>query len=197
MKKIFEKATLQCSRYQIEEFEGKKRIRVYTAARPYDWSKAENEYNTLYHEFLSMLNDPMLKRCSICERVGGLPRTCKCIGINESRKEAISILDVNVDAFYVRNFDSISDNGYVAFYEAYYNTAGMWEYRAFYSNSKFDAMRLSVDYCFERFGNEINSRKLGDKSSFLSKFDKDDKFSTYVGVNTIDITIFKIVRTSK
>lgn len=193
MRKIIDKASLFCSQYQIREMNGIKTNMVYPRARSVLYGLQDLERETLksYEELIKVLHDPILKYYPFYEFFGEVPRKLKFIGINEKRKEAISIQDT--DTCFIKDFDSISNNGYVAFYESYYNTSGFWHNRGFYSDSKFGAMSLALDYFFENFGNEISQRGLGNKSHFLGQFDNNDLFSTYVSVNSITITIFKIV----
>lgn len=195
MRKIIDKVSRYSSDYQVRNL-GSKRILIYGRSRSVfatleDLDKGVHES---YLKLLSFLNDSVLKSCPFCEFVGELTRICKCIGINENREEAISILES--DSFYIKNFERISTNGYIAFYDAYYNTSGMSNVRGFYSDSKFDVINQAVDYFFESLGSEINSRNLGDKSFFRRQLNATDHFSIYVGVNSVSITIFKIVRTN-
>lgn len=122
--------------------------------------------------------------------VSGL-RNIKIIGFSINQDECV-VFD-EADYNYLQRSKVIRDGGYVVLFNMYYNTSDIdLIYYLYYDFLFDDAYRGIIAFLNSKFGDRLRIKKGISDENIRASLVRNGKFSADIGVDSVDVTIFKI-----
>lgn len=122
--------------------------------------------------------------------VSGL-RNIKIIGFSIDQDECVAFDEADYN--YLQRSKVIRDGGYVVLFDMYYNTSDIRQVDYLYYDFLFyDAYHGIITFLNKKYGDGLRIKEGISDENIRNSLVRNGKFSAYIGIDSVDVTIFKI-----